>query len=134
MWPIVPACVPGLNATRAGSHVAPPFVVREIHDLRDVRLRVDLAVVVRVDAGRRQEPVPDRVDEVRVVRVRGDRLLVERVRVVGGDLDRAAPALTAVDGFVDDDRVVRVEDVEDSEIAYSSPFGAKDTQGSEARS
>ena len=29
MFPIVHACVPGLNKTRAGSQLAPPFVVRE---------------------------------------------------------------------------------------------------------
>jgi hypothetical protein len=32
MLPIVPACVPGLKMARAGSQLAPPFVVRENHD------------------------------------------------------------------------------------------------------
>ena len=31
MLPIVPACVPGLKATRGASQLVPPFVVRENH-------------------------------------------------------------------------------------------------------
>jgi hypothetical protein len=80
--------------------------------LLHVRLGIDLPLVARVDPRWREEPIPDCVDAARVERVRRDGLLVEPVRVVGGDFERRAPVLAPVGRLVDDDCVVGVEDVE----------------------
>ena len=84
---------PGSKTARAGSHVAPPSVVR-------AKVRRPAAVAC--------QPVPRHVHAARVERVRRDRLLVvEELRAVDDQRVRVAPGAPAVGRAADGDGVHR---------------------------
>src|SRR4029453_3472164 len=108
IWcPIPNSLARRMKMARASSQLAPPFVVRvKIASLRTEGTKPDIEMALSLVA-REPAAVPDRIHEVGVERVRGDRVLVVELeqRVVTDELDRRSLGEPAVGRLVDvDDR------------------------------
>ena len=116
---------------RAGSQLWPPFVVRA---KGRPRKRTEFVVRPALSLARRSAAVPDCVDEVRVDRVGGDRLLVDeqrRSRVVLGSSVAGSLQLAAVGRPAGEDRRCRGVSLRTtSAIAWASRSGPNVTHGS----